>query len=227
MKDKDTLTKVIPPSISKLGKIPKKSPTDSEAATESVPAKKSSISIEVKKDTENRPKTVKTFNSQFRSHGLAEEAPPPPSRRGLQRPSSQPTAGASIPATILTKRQSPPPEKKDAVVPEKKLKIDTALAVEKPGIKLIPAKPKSEYLSEIPFNDLFCRMISDNLVKCGTFCELLFCWIALDGCCEYISIRKKKHRSHFLFQQKNKNKNDFFFVRKPSSVLKCIAAMNN
>lgn len=177
MKDKDTLTKVIPPSINKLGKIPKKpAAADSDAATaDAVSSKKSSISIEVKKDAENRPKTVKTFNSQFRSHGLAEEAPPPPSRRGLQRPSSQPTAGASIPATIPAKRTSPPPEKKEsAVVPEKKLKLDTASAVEKPGIKLIPAKPKSEYLCTLPFNHLFCRMISDNLVKCGTFCELLF-----------------------------------------------------
>ncbi|KAG4076018.1 hypothetical protein HA402_003844 [Bradysia odoriphaga] len=159
MKDKDTLTKVIPPSITKLGKIPKKTTTsdgDSAATTETGPSKKSSISIEVKKDTENRPKTVKTFNSKFRSHGLAEEAPPPPSRRGLQRPSSQPTAGASIPGTAVTKRPSPPPEKKDAVVPEKKLKIDTSLAVEKPGIKLIPAKPKTPVLVE---SDMFMDAI--------------------------------------------------------------------
>lgn len=164
MKDKDTLTKVIPPSITKLGKIPKKPAADGDTASETVPSKKSSISIEVKKDAENRPKTVKTFNSQFRSHGLAEEAPPPPSRRGLQRPSSQPTAGASIPAKVVpTKRASPPPEKKDAVVPEKKLKIDTTLAttVDKPGIKLIPAKPKSEYQLKNSNNLLFCRMISD------------------------------------------------------------------
>lgn len=159
-KDKDTLTKVIPPSISKLGKIPKKPASEGESA-DPAPLKKSSISIEVKKDAENRPKTVKTFNSKFRSHGLAEEAPPPPSRRGLQRPSSQPTVGASIPGTTVTKRPSPPPEKKEPVVPEKKLKIDTSLAVEKPGIKLIPAKPKSEYLSSNSFNHLFCPLISD------------------------------------------------------------------
>ncbi|XP_037051117.1 neurofilament medium polypeptide-like [Bradysia coprophila] len=143
----------------------KESKEAKEKRKESGPSKKSSISIEVKKDTENLPKTVKTFNSKFRSHGLAEEAPPPPSRRGLQRPSSQPTAGASIPGTTVTKRPSPPPEKKDAVVPEKKLKIDTSLAVEKPGIKLIPAKPKSEYLSNNSSNLWFCRLISD--VKFG------------------------------------------------------------
>lgn len=207
MKDKDTLTKVIPPSINKLGKIPKKPATDSEAATESVSLKKSSISIEVKKDAENRPKTVKTFNSQFRSHGLAEEAPPPPSRRGLQRPSSQPTAGASIPATIATKRSSPPPsEKKDAIVPEKKLKIDTTLTVvEKPGIKLIPAKPKSEYLPKVSFNQKFCRMISDNLVKCGAFCELLFVGF-VDG---VVSI--DNNPKSFSFSGENKNKNIFSF----------------
>ncbi len=194
MKDKDTLTKVIPPPINKLGKIPKKPATDGD--TESVPAKKSSISIEVKKDTDNRPKTVKTFNSQFRSHGLAEEAPPPPSRRGLQRTSSQPTAGASIPATILTKRASPPPEKKDSVVPEKKIKIDTALTatVEKPGIKLIPAKPKSEYRSKISLLIfLFCRMISDTFFfgKCEAVEVVCLFWIrAMDNMlrrrhCEY------------------------------------------
>lgn len=221
MKDKDTLTKITPPAINKLGKIPKKPATDGDA--ESVPSKKSSISIEVKKDAENRPKTVKTFNSQFRSHGLAEEAPPPPSRRGLQRPSSQPTAGASIPANIVTKRTSPPPEKKDAV-PEKKLKIDTTLTVEKPGIKLIPAKPKSEYLLTIPFNLLFCRMISDKLVKCGAFCELLCCWMAVNGV--VVSIANNPNFFAFSFSRyKQKIKIIFLFLVVFSP--KSIAANNN
>ncbi|KAJ6650077.1 Serine/threonine-protein phosphatase 1 regulatory subunit 10 [Pseudolycoriella hygida] len=156
MKDKETLTKVAPPSINKLGKIPKKPAADTEVSADSVGSKKSSISIEVKKDAENRPKTVKTFNSQFRSHGLAEEAPPPPSRRGLQRPSSQPTIGASIPTPNPTKRTSPPPEKKETIVPEKKLKLDIAVVAEKPGIKLIPAKPKTPVLVE---SDMFMDAI--------------------------------------------------------------------
>lgn len=167
-KDKATLAKVLPQAISKMAKIPKKSNTDdssSDAAKSA--AKKSSISIEVRKDTESRPKTVKTFNSQFRSHGLAEEAPPPPSRKGLKKPAVA-TAGTTPPtqandkpgtansittnnnhsnsnngaAAAQPKRSSSP---NNTVVPEKKLKLDSPVA-EKPGaIKLIPAKPKRKY----------------------------------------------------------------------------------
>lgn len=156
-KDKETLSMIMPQSINKLGKIPKKSrDSDAEKAAEpnvnvaSSPTttKKPSISIEVRKDFENRPKTVKTFNSKFRSHGLAEEAPPPPSRRGLKKPVSTPSApGTTIPPSILTgtKRHSisPTPEM------EKKPKLDVIAAtnhVDKPGsIKLISPKPKRKY----------------------------------------------------------------------------------
>lgn len=225
IKDKDTLTKVIPPPINKLGKIPKKTAiVDGEGAAtaETGPSKKPSISIEVKKDAENRPKTVKTFNSKFRSHGLAEEAPPPPSRRGLQRPSSLPTVGASIPGTAVTKRPSPPPpEKKDPVVPEKKLKIDTTLAVEKPGIKLIPAKPKSEYLPSNSFNLPFCRLISDikfgirksagtslNIVSCccGWFCWIQPEWMVFVSIERLIYTKNTKFFSADFLREKKKKK---------------------
>lgn len=162
-KDKATLAKVLPQSASKMPKIPKKStPEESaDAATAAVaPApKKSSISIEVRKDVENRPKTVKTFNSKFRSHGLAEEAPPPPSRRDIKKTTpttvttttvttaSSPaiTLNTTTPAIIAPKRSlSPTQAAKEAVV-EKKIKLETPVA-DKPGaIKLIPAKPKRKY----------------------------------------------------------------------------------
>ena len=147
-KDKDTLAKVMAPTLDKLGKIPKKSKDESSTSNSSTSSKKPSISIEVRKDIENRPKTVKTFNSQFRSHGLAEEAPPPPSRKGLKKPSSG-IATSPIPNIVpppissITKRSiSPPPNKE--VPPEKKIRTESNS--EKPGsIKLIPAKPKRKY----------------------------------------------------------------------------------
>lgn len=152
-KDKDTLAKIQPKSLEKVGKIPKKTTSSSSSTdnttkkpTENDPAlaaKKKSISIEVRKDTENRPKTVKTYNSQFRSHGLGEEAPPPPSRRdlNLKKPA------ATVPANgipIVPKRALSPTNATKEL--EKKLKLNTSPTVDKPGaIKLIPAKPKRKY----------------------------------------------------------------------------------
>lgn len=149
-KDKDTLAKIQPKSLEKVGKIPKKTSSDvstdsAKKATETaaIVPKKKSISIEVRKDAENRPKTVKTYNSQFRSHGLAEEAPPPPSRRDLKKPTSVPTNGISI----APKRSLSPTNTAKEI--EKKIKLATSPTVEKPGaIKLIPAKPKRKYLTE-------------------------------------------------------------------------------
>lgn len=152
-KDKDTLAKIQPKSLEKVGKIPKKTSPDgssndpikktTDATT--VPPKKKSISIEVRKDIENRPKTVKTYNSQFRSHGLAEEAPPPPSRRDLKKPATVPTNG--IP--VIPKR-SLSPTNNTAKELEKRIKLaSSSPTIDKPGaIKIIPAKPKRKYLNE-------------------------------------------------------------------------------
>lgn len=158
-KDKETLSKMTLPSINKLGKIPKKvtiekdeaSKAESSSNTTIIP-KKTSISIEVR-NSENRVKTVKTYNSQFRSHGLAEEAPPPPPRKGLKKPTTTAlpsTISNSIISNILPqslKRPSPPPSAMDNICapPEKKLKEDLD-KLEKPGsVKIIAAKPKRKY----------------------------------------------------------------------------------
>lgn len=150
-RDKDTLAKIQPKALEKLGKIPKKT-TSSDGSTDPakknttetpVPAKKKSISIEVRKDVENRPKTVKTYNSQFRSHGLAEEAPPPPSRKDLKKPTTVPTNGIPV-----VPKRSLSPTNHTAKEFEKKIKLSSP-TVDKPGaIKLIPAKPKRKYLNE-------------------------------------------------------------------------------
>ncbi|XP_014362965.2 serine/threonine-protein phosphatase 1 regulatory subunit 10 isoform X1 [Papilio machaon] len=133
------------PSIHKLGKIPKLSDVKRE---------KPSISIEVRKPDEPKPKTVKTFNSKFRKHGLEEEIKPPPSRAALLNKKPPPALPSTIP---IPKRPSPvhnetPPEKK----------IKTIDIVEKPGaIKLIPPKPKREYI--------LIYLISNILVTCSIF----------------------------------------------------------
>ncbi|KAJ8921092.1 hypothetical protein NQ315_015889 [Exocentrus adspersus] len=133
-KDKDTLARIKPPSIDKLGRIPKKPSTPT-------PEEKS-------KDSEDRPKTVKVFNSKMRSTGLEEEVKPAP-----PRPVKKPTPSVQLP-TIPAKRPSPPREHRDPIVPpEKKLKIDKVDVPERPGaIKLIPPKPKPAVLQE---SDLF------------------------------------------------------------------------
>lgn len=129
--DKSTDEKPQSPSIHKLGKIPKLSDVKKE---------KPSISIEVRKPDEPKPKTVKTFHSRFRKHGLEEEVKPPPSRAALQNKKPPPVLPPSVP---MAKRPSPvhnetPPEKKPKIIE----------SVEKPGaIKLIPPKPKREYKS--------------------------------------------------------------------------------
>lgn len=169
-KDKDTLAKILPKSLEKIGKIPKKpssgsttdnttkKPTENDPA---VAAKKKSISIEVRKDTENRPKTVKTYNSQFRSHGLGEEAPPPPSRRDLKKPAATVPANG-IPA-VPKRALSPTNATKEL---EKKLKLNTSPTVDKPGaIKLIPAKPKRKYLNGLEHANgkiLFSLLVSGS-----------------------------------------------------------------
>ncbi|XP_045510875.1 serine/threonine-protein phosphatase 1 regulatory subunit 10 [Colias croceus] len=139
-KDDKAEDKPLVPSIHKLGKIPKLSDVKKE---------KPSISIEVRKPDEPKPKTVKTFHSRFRKHGLEEEVKPPPSRASLLSNKKPPPA---LPPTVsIPKRPSPvhnetPPEKKPKMLEINEIK-------EKPGsIKLIPAKPKPMVLQE---SDMF------------------------------------------------------------------------
>lgn len=165
-KDRAALAKLIPPAISKLGKIPKKprleepqspntdvkkpSSSDVKKPPVSEPtSRKPSISIESRKSTDSaRPKTVKTFNSKFRSTGLEEEAKPPPSRpvkKNIMPVNKKPVRLPSL------KRPSPPKEL--SAPPEKKLKpaiadtgTDDAKKNDKSGsIKLIPPRPKRKY----------------------------------------------------------------------------------
>lgn len=175
-KDKATLAKVLPQAITKIGKIPKKpssgdDKSTSETATDeekkAAAAKKKSISIEVRKDAD-RPKTVKTYNSQFRSHGLAEEAPPPPSRRDLKKPSTTPTPGTTIPS-VPTKRSLSPSSSATKDI-EKKIKVSSPTS-EKPGaIKLIPAKPKRKYLPTFGFTNFDSNYSFTDRVL-GELCE--------------------------------------------------------
>uniref|UniRef100_A0A1B6D378 TFIIS N-terminal domain-containing protein n=1 Tax=Clastoptera arizonana TaxID=38151 RepID=A0A1B6D378_9HEMI len=164
---KESLSKIITPSISKLGKIPKKTnntnkdeddpkkesskvsssdikkPIDYKKVPDiKKPEKKYSMSIGVKRSIDNdaKPKTVKTFNSKFRSTGL-EETPPPPPKPVAKKPTIMPPP--TIPEKKPNKRLSVSP---DPQIPEKKTKSEPSIEERKPdkigGIKLIPAKPK-------------------------------------------------------------------------------------
>lgn len=149
-KDNNTIEKLKPPSIDKLGRIPKKTPLVEEKPKENTfDSKKKGFSVGIRKDKENdeRPKTVKVFNSKMRSTGLEEEVKPALPRSVTAN--KKPTPSVQLP-TIPQKRPSPPKDiRESVVVPEKKLKLDKIDIPERPGaIKLIPPKPKRE-LSEL------------------------------------------------------------------------------
>lgn len=112
------------------------------------PEKKYSMSVEQKRSlpNESRPKTVKTYNSKFRSTGLEEEVKPPPSKAIPKKTTtSLLSSPLGLPEKKSVKRSSPPPP--DITIPEKKPKTDPTIEEKKPtekvgGIKLIPPKPK-------------------------------------------------------------------------------------
>lgn len=174
-KEKESLSKFITPPISKLGKIPKKSAANKEekqseeknrTLKEEISDNKSELkktpeskkapevkrtekkySIEPKRflPHESKPKTVKTYNSKFRSTGLEEEVKPPPSKAVPKKPLSPFSPPLSLPEKKSNKRSSPPPP--DITIPEKKPKPDATIEEKKltekvGGIKLIPPKPK-------------------------------------------------------------------------------------
>ncbi|KAL6440151.1 hypothetical protein ACFW04_003040 [Cataglyphis niger] len=168
---------------SKLGKIPKKrseddtngrkSSTESRDGTKenkekvdsskkdtvtklSTEKKNISISIENRKnsqDSTTRPKTVKTFNSKFRSTGLEEEVKPPPPRSKKPNPAVDKKV---LPPKFPLKRPSPLRETIPLVEKRVKLSLDSPTTPpsdeKKGGIKLIPPKPKPMMLQE---SDMF------------------------------------------------------------------------
>ncbi|KOC70522.1 Serine/threonine-protein phosphatase 1 regulatory subunit 10 [Habropoda laboriosa] len=183
-KDKATLEKVQGQALSsKLGKIPKKkaeeeksgdaavrkSSTDSrdsskENKTDSkkvigMPEKKNiSISIESRKNSQDattRPKTVKTFNSKFRSTGLEEEVKPPPPR-SAKKPNPIIDKKVIPQKLPVLKRPSPLREAIPTAEKRAKLSLDSPTTPpseeKKGGIKLIPPKPKPMVLQE---SDMF------------------------------------------------------------------------
>ncbi|XP_046398553.1 serine/threonine-protein phosphatase 1 regulatory subunit 10-like isoform X2 [Ischnura elegans] len=129
-KDRETLAKImiVSSAVSKsVGKIPKKKSSTDDSNSEikkATPtahevrrAQKPSVSIEVRRSQgslgEPRPKTVKTFNSKFRSTGLEEEVKPPPPRNAAKKSTTEKNARLPIPS----KRPSPP---REIFPPEKK-----------------------------------------------------------------------------------------------------------
>lgn len=108
-----------------------------------------SISIENRKNSQDsgtRPKTVKTFNSKFRSTGLEEEVKPPPPRSKKATPVVD---KKTLPPKLPLKRPSP---LRDVPMVEKRVKLSLDSPTTPPsdekkgGIKLIPPKPKRKYI---------------------------------------------------------------------------------
>ncbi|XP_011882568.1 PREDICTED: serine/threonine-protein phosphatase 1 regulatory subunit 10 isoform X2 [Vollenhovia emeryi] len=126
------------------------------AATKPVTEKKNiSISIENRKNSQDsgtRPKTVKMFNSKFRSTGLEEEVKPPPPRSKKAAPAADKKV---LPPKLPLKRPSP---LRDVPLVEKRAKLSLDSPTTPPseekkgGIKLIPPKPKPMVLQE---SDMF------------------------------------------------------------------------
>lgn len=122
----------------------KKDTTVTKLASE---RKNISISIENRKGSQDagttRPKTVKTFNSKFRSTGLEEEAKPPPPRSKKPNPTVDKKV---LPPKFPLKRPSPLRETVPPVEKRAKLSLDSPTTPpgdeKKGGIKLIPPKPK-------------------------------------------------------------------------------------
>lgn len=195
-KDNNTLEKLKPPTIDKLGRIPKKTPSVDEKTNDAaLDMKKKSFSVGIRKDKENeeRPKTVKVFNSKMRSTGLEEEVKPAPPRTATG--SKKPTPSVQLP-TIPQKRPSPPKDLRDPIVPpEKKLKMDKIEGPERPGaIKLIPPKPKRKsfmYILFILF--LFFQVSSESRRTCSTTLEHV-----ARACFRYISTLESDRVSWFL-----------------------------
>ncbi|XP_035740878.1 serine/threonine-protein phosphatase 1 regulatory subunit 10-like [Vespa mandarinia] len=185
-KDKATLEKVQGQILSsKLGKIPKKKSEDSKTGDgnkkvmsdsrdsskenkDKIEGKKSvivsekkniSISIESRKNTQDstaRPKTVKTFNSKFRSTGLEEEVKPPPPRSAKKSSPVVDKKMMPLPKLPVLKRPSPLREVLAPSDKRAKLSLDSPTTPpsdeKKGGIKLIPPKPKPMMLQE---SDMF------------------------------------------------------------------------
>lgn len=152
-KDKDTLTKIQPQNIHKLPKIPKKVSSDKDKSKDAKKddAKRGTMSVEVRKTNEERPKTVKVYKSKMRSTGLEEEAKPAPPRP-TKKPSTTPTVPP--PPAIPTLKRPSPIRDITATPPEKKSKVDPPF--ERPGaIKLIPPKPKRKFSKLFILMDFF------------------------------------------------------------------------
>jgi protein phosphatase 1 regulatory subunit 10 len=141
-----------PSTESKDGSKENKEKTDlkKDTLTTKIEKKNISISIENRKNTQDsmiRPKTVKTFNSKFRSTGLEEEVKLPPPR---SKKSNTVVDKKVLPPKFPLKRSSPLRETIPLIEKRAKLSLDlpTTITVDekKGGIKLIPPKPKRKYI---------------------------------------------------------------------------------
>lgn len=179
--DQATLARLMVPSINKLGKIPKKADKakinelkENIAKSETVEKKEKpvapapapevskkniSFSIEKRGPSDQKPKTVKTFNAKPRSTGLEEDAKPPPRAKSSSSSTSSKHSSSSSDKKP-SKRSSPvkelPPEKKQKTVDShssSSLPHATTAGSTSPSEKpkVTPPKPKGKFCLEKTF----------------------------------------------------------------------------
>uniref|UniRef100_A0A8D8S9U6 Serine/threonine-protein phosphatase 1 regulatory subunit 10 n=1 Tax=Cacopsylla melanoneura TaxID=428564 RepID=A0A8D8S9U6_9HEMI len=202
--DQATLARLMVPSINKLGKIPKK--TDKTKINElkeniksesgekkdkpvappqppEVSKKNYSFSIEKRTPSDQKPKTVKTFNAKPRSTGLEEETtkPPPPraktSSSSSSSSSSKHSSSSSSLSSSIEKKPTKRPSPSKELPPEKKLKTSSDPPTHPSGgssphqttgssspndkLKVTPPKPKVMFLQE---SDVFSSALNDAIL---------------------------------------------------------------
>ncbi len=151
------------PASVKIAKIPRKPKQEGDVSTEGTALPSSSTTaptaaeVVEKLATQQRPKTVKTFNSKFRSTGLVEPIPAPGKpgvavkKPGVASPSSSPVHGDKKIPGLKRPGSSDglPLEKKHKAIDDSAISAavaavmkKTAAAEAKPAVKLIAPRPR-------------------------------------------------------------------------------------
>lgn len=181
-KNRETLAaiKAMTPAV-KLAKIPRKKVEDTSASSGDATVSTASSVTDALDKLTPRPKTVKTFNSKFRSTGLVDEP-------GKSPPVVSKKVGVASPSSALDKRSpsvkrsgsidglTPPADKKLKAVDDTAISAAVAAVMKKtasdikPAVKLISPRPRRK------LNNLIFFFISVGFVK---FASLFKCLMFL------------------------------------------------
>lgn len=150
-KNRETLAalKAMTPTV-KLAKIPRKKTEETSGTTAELAAAQPATSFsDVLDKLAPRPKTVKTFNSKFRSTGLVEE----PTALGSKKPSASSPSPVDKKSPIIKRTGSsdgliPPADKRIKTIDDSAISAAVAAVMKKtagdvkPAVKLISPRPR-------------------------------------------------------------------------------------